>query len=232
MSLITVFYPILIPVLVGLEAGPGSAEELVCANNSLIEIVSPATELAEDICDSAEGALAFLDRFGLQLKRPVTIEVIDKSINSNGYIAFGSYDRQLDKIELMSFAAIMSGPSPQMYDQPFDRQQYRGAIAHELAHAVFHHNSSGVEDQLTNATQEYLAHATQLGVLSPELRQKIIESDDIGPWESGDSVSEIYMSLNPTGFAVKSYLHLTGLADPLPFITILLRNNWFYLSVP
>ena len=218
--------------MLGLESGGGLTEELVCANNGFIEIVSPSTELAEEICESAEDALAFLNSFGLQLKRPVTIEVIERSINSNGYIAFGSYDRQLDKIKLMSFASIMSGPSPQMYDQPFDHQQYRGAIAHEIAHAVFHHNSSGMEDQLTNATQEYLAHATQLGVLAPELRQRIIESDDIGPWESGDSVSEIYMSLNPTGFAVKSYLHLTGLSDPQPFIKILLRNNWFYLSVP
>lgn len=219
-------------MMLGLESGDESAEELECANNGFIEVVSPSTELAEEICTSAEDALLFLNGFGLQLKRPVTIEVIERSINTNGYIAFGSYDRQLDKIELMSFASIMSDPSPQMYDQPFDRQQYRGAIAHEIAHAVFHHNSSGVEDQLTNATQEYLAHATQLGVLAPELRQRIIESDDIGAWESGDSVSEIYMSLNPTGFAVKSYLHLTGLADPQPFIKILLRNNWFYLSVP
>lgn len=80
--------------------------------------------------------------------------------------------------------------------------------------------------------QEYLAHVAQLGSLSEERRRKIITENEVGPWESGDSISDVYMGLNPTGFAVKSYLHLMQLEDPLPFLKLLLNNNWFYISVP
>ena len=57
-------------------------------------------------------------------------------------------------------------------------------------------------------------------------------ANEVGPRESGDSISDVYMGLNPTGFEVKSYLHLMQMEDPLPFIKILLNNNWFYTSVP
>ena len=89
-----------------------------------------------------------------------------------------------------------------------------------------------IDNHYTNATQEYLAHSAQLGVLSADRRQEIIAASNVGPWESGDSIGIAYMGLNPTGFAVKSYLHLTQLQDPQPFIKILLNTNWFYVSVP
>ncbi|NNK56439.1 MAG: hypothetical protein HKP44_03890 [Desulfofustis sp.] len=213
--------------------GSGDASaKTSCQNHQFLNIVSLSGDHPADVCEASQKAIEFLARYDLHLKRPVTIELVETSINNRGYIAFGSYDRSQDKIRLMSYEAIMAGTAPQMYDQPFDMEHYHGAIAHEIAHAVFQHNTAGIEDQLTNATQEYLAHATQLGVLSPQRRRQIIEASEVGPWESGDSVSEIYMSLNPSGFAVKSYLHLSKLDNPQPFIAILLRNNWFYLSVP
>ena len=215
-----------------LESSEGAAAKTSCRNHQFVTIVAPDGGHPADVCKASQRAIEFLARYNLHLKRPVTIEIVETSINNRGYIAFGSYNRSQDKIQLMSYEAIMAGMAPKMYDQPFDMEHYHGAIAHEIAHAVFQHNSLDIEDQLTNATQEYLAHATQLGVLSQQRRQQIIEASDVGPWEPGDSISEIYMSLNPTGFAVKSYLHLSKLDDPQPFIAILLRNNWFYLSVP
>ena len=210
----------------------GALAKISCNNHQLITIVAPDGGHPPDVCKASQKAIEFLARYNLHLMRPVTIEIVETSISNRGYIAFGSYDRSQDMIRLMSYESIMAGRAPQMYDQPFDMEHYHGAIAHEIAHAVFQHNTDDIEDQLTNATQEYLAHATQLGVLSPERRQQIIEASEVGPWESGDSISEVYMALNPTGFAVKSYLHLAKLDDPQPFIAILLRNNWFYLSVP
>ena len=203
-----------------------------CGDESPIGIVAPDDSMNEYVCNASGKALDFLSQYGLYLDQPVSIMIVEDAINSHGYVAFGSYNRQSDMITMMSFPAIMNSGSPEMYGQPFDLEHYLGAVAHEVAHAVFHHNSSKVEDQKTNSTQEYLAHATQLGVLSPERRRRIIDAHDVGPWESGDSISEIYMALNPTGFAVKSFLHLTQLEDPKPFINILLNHNWFYVSVP
>jgi hypothetical protein len=204
-----------------------------CREDELFEIRTTDPEGVDDICTAAGKAVDFLGRYGLSPIRNIIIEVVEQSIDSHGYIAFGSYDRQNDLIRIMSFPAVMhTVKSPEMYGQNFDREHYLGAVAHEVAHAVFHHNARNIEDQLTNVSQEYLAHATQLGVLTDERRGKILNDNDFTAWEPGDSISVTYMGLQPTGFAIKSYLHLTGLPDPKPFITLLLNHNWFYISVP
>lgn len=235
MKIKEVFQPIGI-IILGiflLHVEAKGSESLACEGNEFIEIVTPDDTMNDTICVASFKAIQFLAQYDLHPKRTITIEIVERAIDSNGYVAFGSYNRQTDIIQLMSYAAIISAnQSPQMYEQPFDVEHYQGAIAHEITHAVFHHNSRNIEDQLTNATQEYLAHSTQLGVLATDRRNTIIAASDVGSWESGDSISEVYMGLNPTGFAVKSYLHLTNLQDPEPFIKLLLHNNWFYISVP
>ncbi len=216
-----------------LSAGLANAEFNECSNNDLIEVSVPNDETLNEICLAAAKAITFLAKYQLHPKRVIRIEIVETEINSRGYIAYGSYDRQRDLIQLMSLQAVLNnGKSPQMYDQPFDREHYHGAVAHEVTHAVFQHNARNIKDQLTNVAQEYLAHSTQLGVLSDERRNQIVEASDVGPWESGDLISDVYMGLKPTGFAVKSYQHLTQMEDPQPFIKLLLNNNWFYLSVP
>lgn len=214
---------------------PGDAEagDYTCPDNISIEITASDDSMISDICAASGKAIEFLAQYSLLPKRSVKIKIIELSITNHGYVAYGSYNRQNDSIHLMSFPAVLrSNQSPQMYNEPFDREHYHGAIAHEVAHAIFNHNAKNIADQLTNVTQEYLAHSTQLGVLSTERRRKIIAANDVGPWEPGDSISDVYLGLSPTGFAVKSYLHFTQLVDPQPFIKLLLNNNWYYLSVP
>lgn len=214
-------------------AGSAQAQQFNCADLTLIEVTAADGSLINDICAASGEAISFLAIYKLHPKRIIKIQIIENTINNHGYLAYGSYDRQTDLIQLTSLPSILKETSsPQMYEQPFDRQHYHGAIAHEIAHAIFQHNTEDVKEQLSNATQEYLAHSTQIGVLSEERREKIIKANDVGPWESGDSISVTYMGLNPTGFAVKSYLHLTQMEDPQPFIKLLLNNNWFFISVP
>ena len=189
--------------------------------------------MVSDICIAAEKSFLFLANYKLKPQRLIKIHIVETSISSHEYAAYGSYDRQKDLIQLMSLPAILRNTdSAQMYGQPFDVEHYHGAIAHEITHAIFQHNAGKIKEQLTNVAQEYLAHSTQLGVLSAKRRSAIIKDSDVGPWEAGDSISVTYMGLRPTGFAVKSYLHLTQMSDPQPFIKLLLQNNWFFISVP
>lgn len=199
------------------------------------EILISATDdsMVGYVCDAADRAIRFLGAYELLPKRPIEIEIIEEIINRDGYKALGSYDRQTDRILMMSLPAILqSSETPQMYNMPFDEEHYVGAFAHEITHAIFQHNANSVEEQWTNAAQEYLAHATQFGVLSAARRAQIMQIETTGPWESGDEISVTYMGFNPTGFAVKSYLHLTQLKDPKAFIKILLNHKWLYVSVP
>ena len=212
---------------------PAAAIQYSCEETPGVSVSAPNDKMVNHVCDAANRAIKFLANYKLYPQKPISIEIIKKLIYLDGYWAFGMYDRQSDRILMMSLPTLLeSSRFPEMYNQPFDEEHYVGAIAHEMTHAIFHHNSSTIEDKWNNAAQEYLAHATQLGVLTAQRREEIISSQDVGPWEPGDDISVTYMGFNPTGFAVKSYLHLTQMTDPQPFIQILLNHKWIYVSVP
>lgn len=204
-----------------------------CEEAPGVSISAPNDKMVEHVCKAADRTIRFLRKYQLEPKRAIYIEIIEENINQDGYEAFGSYDRQSDRILMMSLPALLHySETPEMYNMPFDEEHYLGAIAHEITHAIFHHNATTIEEKWNNAAQEYLAHATQLGVLPEQRREEIINSEDTGPWEAGDEISVTYMGINTTGFAVKSYLHLTQMTDPQPFIQILLNHKWLYISVP
>ena len=212
---------------------PAAAIQYSCEETPGVSVSAPNDKMVNHVCDAANRAIKFLANYKLYPQKPISIEIIKKLIYLDGYWAFGMYDRQSDRILMMSLPTLLeSSRFPEMYNQPFDEEHYVGAIAHEMTHAIFHHNSSDIEEKWNNAAQEYLAHATQLGILQAERREEIISSEDTGPWEPGDEISVTYMGFNPRGFAVKSYLHLTQMTDPQPFIKILLNHKWLYVSVP
>jgi hypothetical protein len=209
--------------------GTAHAASFSCRESD-VTVQGSSSAARETLCSAAADAFAFLERYGLEPKRAIRIEIVEQSIHHGGYAAYGSYDVTSDRIYLMSYPAVLaSSEQPRMYGEPFDRVHYRGAIAHEVAHAVVEHNSR--TSPLSKAAQEYLAHATQLAVLPPERRAAIIRAAGVGAWEPGDAISEIYMAFAPNRFAVKSYLHLTGLEDPAPFVETLLGAKWFYVYV-
>lgn len=212
---------------------PAAADQYKCVETPGISISAPNDKMVDYVCDAADRTFKFLAGYKLHPQKPISVEIIEKLIYLDGYWAFGMYDGNSDRLLMMSLPTLLeTGWLPEMYGQPFDEEHYVGALAHEITHAIFHHNASEVEEKLNNAAQEYLAHAAQLGVLSAERREGIIKSEGSGPWEPGDEISVTYMGFNPTGFAVKSYLHLTQMPDPQPFIQILLNHKWIYVSVP
>ncbi|BCR06801.1 hypothetical protein DESUT3_38700 [Desulfuromonas versatilis] len=218
-------------LLLAVQAASGFAGERACPGQPAVLVASEDGEAYVEICAAAEKALAFLGRYALHLKQPVTIDIVEEKIDNHGYLAYGSYQSGQQRIRLMSYAAILANAeNPTMYDEPFDRVHYAGVVAHEVAHAVVDQHIK--VKKFAMAPQEYLAHATQLAVLPEARRTAIIQAMKVKPWEGGDSVSHIYMAMNPGKFAVKSYLHLTSLAEPAGFIQILLNNNWLYVHVP
>ncbi|GGB79434.1 hypothetical protein GCM10011352_01360 [Marinobacterium zhoushanense] len=185
----------------------------------------------EDLCQGAASALAFLADYGVTPTRIIDIDLVDSVSEHYGNEALGSYDMSQGRIKLMPMRSMVeTGALSTLYGQHFDHVHYRSVVAHEVAHALFHQNSPNA--RLSNSAQEYLAYVTQLAVLPALRRQQIIEHAGVSAWESGDSISEIYMAMAPEQFAVKSYLHFTGMADPAKFVHVLLNVKWFYVYVP
>ncbi len=207
------------------------ADGRACANAAGVEVVVEGEPALAEICAAAGRALAFLDRYGLRLRRAIRLTTVEQLVEVNGHPAYASYDSRSDAIRLMSYEAIFRlAGDPRMYDEPFDRDHYAGVIAHEIAHAVMYHNSTA--QRMFAPPQEYLAHATQLAVLPDEVRAALIRKKKVLPWEDGDAVSDAYLAADPGKFAVKSYLHLTSRADPAPLVQQLLKAQGFSFIVP
>jgi len=202
-----------------------------CQSPAEVFVTTKDEEMNAHVCAAAERAMVFLAEFAITPRRAIHLNISDAEIDGHGYAAFGSYDSRSDSIELMFFDAILERTeNPQMYGESFDLEHYTGAIAHEIAHAVVQHNLKA--EPISTGPQEYLAHATQLGVMPKDRRRAIIRAMNVSSWESGDAISDVYMAIEPGKFAVKSYLHLTSTENPLDFVALLLNAKWFYVYVP
>jgi len=226
--------PLLILVLwfaVASGCNATSATASLCPGQQYVEVLVDDPPTTRQICEAAALAVDFLCQFGIRPKRSIQIEVIEEQIAHYGYSAYGSYDSKSDRIRLMSFAAIHAQiRNPQLYGEPLDVVHYVGVIAHEVAHAVVQHNLH--TKLISPVPQEYLAYATQFAVLPVERRNQIVKKMNVTAWESGDVISDIYLGFEPGKFAVKSYLHLTQMPDPGPFIAVLLNAKWLSVYVP
>lgn len=214
-----------------LLSGPLPAKAAECGSPTGVVVHGADVASQEEICAAAGRAIAFLAQYGLRSKGPITIDLVEHEINNHGFIVFGRYEIKSERIELMSFRAILAeAEKPQMFGEPFDRVHYAGLVAHEVAHAIVEPHLRQKEFSIT--PQEYLAYATQLAVLPRARRRKIIADMAVGPWKGGDDISNVYMAMNPGKFAVKSYLHLVSLADPKAFVRLLLDARQLDIRVP
>lgn len=214
-----------------LPASAGFAGEDRCHGQPEVAVEAAGTETLGEICRAATKAIVFLGQYGLHPQRSIVLEVVEEKIDYQGHAAYGRYESDRDRIQLMSYAAILThSAQPTMLGEAFDRVHYVGLIAHEVAHAVVDHNL--VVKKFATISQEYLAYATQLAVLPAERREAIIRTMGVAAWAEGDVISPEYMAMSPSNFAVKSYRHLTSLENPAEFVGVLLNSKWLYVYVP
>lgn len=182
------------------------------------------------ICAAGTASIRYLKQLGLAPQRLIRIQLADTPLNGWGETSFGIYDKRADLIRLRSLDSILAAnPDATLYGQPMDAEHFAGLIAHEIAHAVVQHNAAS--DRVSNAAQEYLAHATQMAVLPAPRRAQIIAATGVGPWQKGDVISDVYMGFSPTKFAVKCYLHLNAQQAPVAFVRSLIDYKWRHITL-
>ncbi|MCP5407336.1 MAG: hypothetical protein H6963_07050 [Chromatiaceae bacterium] len=208
-----------------------AAETILCSDANA-EVSAQTNEVCKEVCTAAKLTIGFLAGYGLKTTRPVRVSVVEQTIYSDSYSAYGSYDSRSDLVQIMSPQAItqtMSAPS--VNQQPLDSIQYRSIVVHEVAHALIQQNNQVLPLPLGQAAQEYLACVTQLSIMPSALRDEMIRKADVGAWESGDVISSVYMAISPERFAVKSYLHFQRQPEPGKFVDKLLKSKSRYLNV-
>ena len=72
---------------------------------------------------------------------------------------------------------------------------------------------------------EYLAYVFQIASMPHSLRQKILKRIDVPAFHKAEEITEIYYSLNPDYFALKSFRHFMQTEDKLTLIHRLLSGE-------
>ena len=178
----------------------------------------------EVVCAASIDALARLAELGLVPNRTIRVVLVDAGIAYNGHLAYGQYDGTQDRLELMSPTALASQqPSPSLFGEPLDDVIYAGLLAHEMTHAVVQQHMR--VDKIGAPAQEYLAYAVLLASLPDARREAIVSAAGVRGWETGDTVSSIYLGMNAHRFAVNSYLHLYNHPDRAQVIETVLASR-------
>ena len=223
-------------LLLILVCSDSRAEIYRCPKIPFVNIASDVATDNEFVCATAATAFTFLDRFGLFSPQPLSIQMLDQPIASSVGSVYGSYDPYKHQILLMHFDAITTLPDLfTLFSDDFGHDDYAGIIAHELTHAMvqqlLHIKPSAMAHEFVVA-QEYLAYAIQIAVMSEERKRQLVVELQVEAWQSGHVISAIYLAFAPHKFAVKSYLHLVGMADPQPFLSYLLHTSGIEIYVP
>ncbi|MEN8249138.1 MAG: DUF6639 family protein, partial [Bacteroidota bacterium] len=103
-----------------------------------------------------------------------------------------------------------------------DKDLHKSIIIHELAHALFWNNKGN--HIIAREFHEYFAYTIQLALLEKSHREQIILSSDVPAFSNRSEISEEYYLLNPTRFAVKSYLHFISVKEGWPYLLNLFKE--------
>ncbi len=205
-------------LLCGCHAGA----DLRCSNAQQVVVRGSASE-AEAICVAAGRALEFFAAQNLDVDTPVTIRIVEHLSGSHSGQPIGHYDPAGDYVEIVSLeeARRSLGNKPP-FGIDFDLRMYQSFVAHEVAHAVATRNFA--YENPTRVAQEYLAYSAQLATLPPELREEVLQSQDVEAFTDVHEMTILYYALNPNAFAVKSYRHYVLPDNGDRFLAALLKG--------
>lgn len=181
------------------------ADRFSCASVDA-ELELATTVDADLICRSIERTADLMGEMGFNTDTPIRIEVSDQIPLVYDTASYGFYDCQQNRIELLELEALKT---PLHRIKPFglevSDQLYASLVAHEVSHAYIDANAP--DKGLSLSAHEYIAYVVQLSVLPDKMRTEIIDRIDLPAFGHESEITDLYLQLNPEGFAVKSWLH-------------------------
>ena len=206
---------------------PADALRFRCANFPVAFEYEDSEEL-KCVCETARATITFLKTLGLETAEVITIRLVDHFPPDQAHNLIGCYNQSSREVDLLTYseAVRLSLEDKSTLNIDINEDIWCSYAAHELAHAI---SSQHIRPEIKNHMPgEYISAVTQLAVLTPEARDKILKKyQDIEAYKSISEMSEVYFLFAPKKFAVKCYLHFISLSNPKKFIERLINEeNW------
>ncbi len=180
------------------------AEAAQCGN-PMFRIAEGASETAQTLCATASDISDALGDCGLQQRRPVTIEVVDRLHHRLGN-CLGYFDCEYDVIHLAAPAAystILDADDP--YALLPEDVLTKALLTHELTHALA--SQSAGERKIDIVDQEYIAAAMELDLMEPGIRSVFLNAEPLTVPPSEDLIDIWIYGFEPRKFAVNAWRH-------------------------
>lgn len=207
-------------VIAGMMHANAHAEVLQCETAN-ITVHAPNDEDAIQSCRGANAAVRFLVAQGMAIPPVISINVVDKMPEGIPESALGVYSWAERQITLLTYSAFrVREKQVRKFRVPVNRDHYRAAAAHEVAHAVTHYNFKAEPSLLAS---EYIAYVTLFYTLPSAERNEILRDypyDD--DWEKCAAV--LYMG-DPIDFGTHAYRHFVRQKSGAAYIHRLLSGE-------
>ena len=181
-------------------AGP---EEARCPGPPDISVRARAAADAQAACDGARRAIDFLVAAGLEPPPELTIDIVEQLPGELRGLAVGCYVRDTRRIVLLSYDAFEATGS--WLRSPVDRELYRSAASHEMAHAVVGCNAASPE--LPVPAHEYVAYVAMFATMEPAVRQRVLARFGGTGFDSTLQINTVVYLVDPLQFAVDAWRH-------------------------
>lgn len=196
------------------------AETLQCQTANIV-VHAPSNEDATHSCQGADAAIRFLVSQGMVIPSRININVVDTLPGAIPGTALGVYSWKERQITVLTYAAFRAREMrAKKFRVPVSHEHYRAATAHEVAHAVTHHNFKADPSMLAS---EYVAYVTLFYTLPSAERDRILQNysyeDD---WEK--CAAYLYMG-DPMDFGAHAYRHFIGQKSGAAYLQKLLQGD-------
>ncbi len=217
-------FPVVFFLLLSLSGALAPGVEASSCDDAPILVTPPAHEDRLEVCKAAKTTIALMQSYGLEAPPRLEIEIRDAVDARHDNRRFGHFDPFEGKIAVMSWKACTDIERPQKpFGLAMSHALHRSIIAHEVAHAVADWNFLVAEPNL--AAHEYLAYVFQIAGMPYPLQQTILQKIDVPAFQKADEITEIYYSLNPDYFALKSFRHFMQAEDKFTLMRRLLSGE-------
>jgi hypothetical protein len=162
-------------------------------------------------CEAAAQALQLLARCAISPRRPLRIELANEVRRPLGGPIFGLFDAREEKVLVTQHENVASLLSGTPFSQLPQREFYKSLIVHEVVHAVMHQNYKMRPG--SHAAYEYPAYALQIESLPSDVRDKFLETLNVGADASEFAFNDSILAFDPYFFAARAYQHFMASAN-------------------
>ncbi|WP_167367200.1 DUF6639 family protein [Solemya elarraichensis gill symbiont] len=199
-------------------------EPLVCPNANATVSGMNKTDFIM-VCDAVTDTAKLMSSLGFNTSAHLEIEILDDASRSLHPIPIiGLFNTKVRRVEIVDYATHLAGTR---LGRPFglnpSRELHFSFIAHEVSHAYTHENTRFT--RLLTVAHEYIAYVVQFSVMSAELRKSILERIDVPAFNNDEEISEVYLNLHPSYFAVKSWRHYIKPENGKTYINAILNGE-------